>query len=151
MSWYSIALFLHIVGALLLFVLLTIEGVTLRGGTGAARLNRVLGPATLVLIVIPGFYMAFTDTGWTAWVIVGLVAYALIAAVGTYTGVSVLRGRMARPAAVVSWLARAGIAVGVVFDMTVKPDLLVSILAVVIATAAAAALGRPALRALRPA
>ena len=151
MSWYSIALFLHIVGALLLFVLLTIEGVTLRAGTGAARLNRVLGPATLVLIVIPGFYMVFTDTGWTAWVIVGLAAYALIAAVGTYTGISVLRGRMARSAAVVSWLARAGMAVGVVFDMTVKPDLLVSVLAVVIATAGAAALGRPALRALRPA
>lgn len=43
MSLYSVALFIHIVGSLLLFVLLTIEGIGLRRGFIAARLNRVLG------------------------------------------------------------------------------------------------------------
>ena len=43
MTFYSIALFLHIVGAVLLFVLLTVEGVTMRQGTTGARFNRVFG------------------------------------------------------------------------------------------------------------
>ena len=44
MDLYSIVLFVHIVGALLLFVLLTVEGVGLRAGFVTASLNRVLGP-----------------------------------------------------------------------------------------------------------
>ena len=60
MSLYSIALFVHVVGALLLFALLAVEGYNLRDATGGARLNRILGPISLVAILLPGLYMAAT-------------------------------------------------------------------------------------------
>ena len=145
MTLYSIALFAHIAGAVLIFVLLTVEGVGLRSGMAAARLNRVLGPISALLILVPGFYMA-AQTGWYAWTEVGLATYVLIAAVGAYTGISVMRGRMAASAAAVSWLLRIGMAAGVLFDMTVKPDLAASIAAVVVGVALGALAARPALR-----
>ena len=145
MNLYSIALFVHIGGAMLLIALLAVEGVSLRSGAAAARLNRVLGPITLVAILVPGFYLA-AQIGWQAWTAVGLVAYALIAAAGAYTGISVMRGRMSRATATISWLVRTGIATGVVFDMTVKPDLVGSLAAPVVAVALALAAAVPALR-----
>lgn len=141
MNLYSIALFVHIVGAVLVFVLLTIEGVGLRVGFSSAPINRVLGPISAVAILVPGFYMVAAGAGWKAWNLVGLVSYAFIAVLGAYTGISVVRGRMSAHAASVSWMARIGLAVGVVFDMTIKPDLLVSIIAVSAATAAGLAGG----------
>ena len=145
MSLYAIALFVHIVGAMLLIVLLALEGFTLRTGMAAARLNRVVGPISLVAILVPGFYMA-SQIGWQAWTAVGLAAYALIAAGGIYTGVSLVRGRMSRATATVSWLIRTGIATGVVFDMTVKPDLVGSVAAPLVAVAVALAAVVPTLR-----
>jgi hypothetical protein len=137
MSLYSIALFFHIVGALLLFVLLTIEGVGLRQGFMAARLNRVLGPISALAVVVPGLYMSASQWGWKGWVVVGITAWLLIAVGGAATGISVLAGRLTTRAAAASWSIRVGIALGVVFIMTVKPDVLLSVIAV----AAGAALG----------
>lgn len=148
MTIYSLALFVHIAGAMLLIVLLALEGFTLRSGAAAARLNRVLGPIALVAILVPGFYMA-AQIGWQAWTAVGLAAYALIAAGGAYTGISVLRGRMSPATATVSWLIRLGIAAGVVFDMTVKPELLGSVAAVAVAIVVALAAGVPVTRRLK--
>jgi hypothetical protein len=150
MSFYSIALFVHIVGAMLLVVLLALEGFTLRRGMAGTRLNRVLGPISLVAILVPGFYMA-AQIGWRPWTAVGLAAYALIAAAGAYTGINVVRGRMSVTAATVSWLARTGIALAVVFDMTVKPDVAGSIAAVIAGVVLALAVAVPALRVVRPA
>jgi hypothetical protein len=140
-SLYSIALFVHIVGAMLLAVLLALEGFTLRSGATAARLNRALGPVTLVAILVPGFYMA-AQIGWQPWTAVGLAAYVLIAAAGAYTGISVLRGRMSASMAAVSWLFRTALAVAVVFDMTVKPDLVGSVAALVAAAVPTVRLAR---------
>jgi hypothetical protein len=140
MSLYSIALFAHIVGALALFALLAVEGVSLRAGHSPRGVQQVLGPISLAAIVIPGFYMA-AQIGWQGWVAVGLVSYAVIAVLGTYTGVSLMRRRMSFRAATVSWLARVGVALGVVFDMTVKPDVLIAAIVVVVAMAAGLALG----------
>ena len=148
MSWYSIALFVHVVGALLLFGLLTLEGFTLRTGATAARLNRVLGPISALAILVPGVYMVVVAAGWTGWAAVGLVTYVLIAGIGAYTGISVLRGRMSSRAATISWLVRTGMALGVVFDMTVKPDRLWSSVAVAVGVAVAL-VAVPALRTTR--
>ena len=137
MSLYSIALFFHIVGALLLFVLLTIEGVALRQGFLAARLNRVLGPISALAILVPGLYMTASQWGGKGWVVVGITAWLLIAVAGTATGIGLLAGRLTTRAAAASWSVRVGIALGVVFIMTVKPDLLLALVAV----AAGAALG----------
>src|SRR6266849_5771784 len=79
MSLYSIALFFHIVGGVLLFVLLTIEGVGLRQGFMAARLNRVLGPISALTILVPGLYMVASQWGLKGWIVVGLAAWVLIA------------------------------------------------------------------------
>lgn len=138
MTTYSIALFVHIVGALLLFALLTYEGAGLRFGFASANMNRIVGPVSLIAILVPGLYLVANGTGWPAWVSVGFVSWLLIAALGTFTGVQVMRGRMAAPAAAMSWFVRVGIAFGVVFDMTVKPNALTAVLAVALGAAAAA-------------
>lgn len=139
MDLYSIALFAHIVGALLVFVLLTIEGLGLRFGFAYAQLNRAFGPVSALLILVPGLYMMKAQWGWTGWVVTGLASYALIAVVGAYTGVRVMRGGMDRSRAAMSWLVRIGIALGVVFDMSVKPDGLMSVLVVLVGIALGAA------------
>jgi hypothetical protein len=122
MSVYSIALFLHIVGALVLFALLAIEGFSLRQGIAAARANRVLGPISAVLILVPGLYMTATSWGWRGWILVSLATYLLIAVLGAFTGIRLMTGRLDHRVATVSWLVRVGMALGVVFIMTVKPS-----------------------------
>src|SRR2546430_11995418 len=125
MTLYSIALFLHIVGAVSLFVLLTVEGVTMRQGTAGARFNRAFGPISALLILVPGVYMVAAGAGWSAWVGVGLVSWVLIAVTGAITGISVLRGRMSSRSADVAWSVRVGLAVAAGFDMTVYTRILV--------------------------
>jgi len=139
MDLYSIVLFVHIVGALLLFVLLTVEGVGLRAGFRSAAVNRVLGPISALAILFPGIFMMRAQWGWDGWIVVGIAAWFLIAVLGTGTGIGVMRGSISSRAATFSWLMRVGMALGVVFDMTVKPDLLVSVVAVVAGTAIGAA------------
>ncbi len=131
MDLYSVALFVHIVGAVLLFVLLTIEGVGLRVGFSAAPMNRVLGPISAAAILVPGAYMMWAQVGWTGWVAVGIATYVLIAVVGSITGISVMRGRMSNRAATLSWLVRIGMALAVLFEMTVKPNAVVAAIIVV--------------------
>jgi len=63
--------------------------------------------------------------------VVGIVSWVLIAVMGAITGISVLRGRMSMRAAAISWVIRVGMAVGVVFVMTVKPGWLVASIAVI--------------------
>lgn len=127
MSLYAIALFVHIVGALLLFVLLTVEGVGLRTGIAAAPINRVLGPISALAVLVPGLYMTASQWGFKGWIAVGITSWALIAVSGAFTGISVMRGRMSTRVATISWLVRVGMALGVVFDMTVKPEALVAV------------------------
>lgn len=141
MSLYSIALFVHIVGAVLLFVALTVEGVSLRAGFSAAPINRVVGPISGLAILFPGLYMVASGVGWKPWVAIGITGWVLIAALGAITGVSVMRGRMNVRTATVSWLIRIGLALGIVFDMTVKPDIAVAIAAVMVGLLAGVAAG----------
>jgi len=150
MSLYAIALFVHVVGAVLVFVLLTVEGVGLRSAMAAARVSRVLGPISALAILVPGFYMA-SQTGWHAWTAVGLASYAVIAGLGAYTGVTVARGRMSLRVATMSWLIRTCIALAVLFDMTVKPDLVVSTVAVAVGVAVAMGAVVPTVRLVRAA
>lgn len=145
MNLYSIALFVHIVGAISLFALLAVEGASFWAGFSARMVQQALGPVTLLLIVVPGFYMA-AQIGWHGWVAVGLVSYAVIAVLGAGTGVGLMRGSMSVRAATLSWLARVGIALGVVFDMTLKPDVVLAAIAVLVAMAAGVAIGLVAAR-----
>src|SRR5258708_2867073 len=92
MSLYSVSHFFHIVVELLMFVLLTIEGVALRQGFIAARLNRMLGPISALTILVPGLYMSASQWGWKGWIVVGIAAWVLIAVAGAATGITLLAG-----------------------------------------------------------
>jgi hypothetical protein len=167
MSLYSLALFLHVVGALLLFVTLTVEGVALRllrraataaeatRASGMLRVNRIVGPISAVGVLVPGLYMTATNWGAVAWIVVALVSWALIAVLGAINGVRILAfqrslaqeggpsavAQLRNPLFLVSWLTRVGIALGVIFLMTVKPGALGAVIAVVIAAGAGMAVG----------
>ena len=161
MNLYSIALFLHVVGALLLFVTLTVEGIALRqlhqaatpeaaqGAAAMFRLNRIVGPMSALGVLIPGVYMTATTWGWVAWIVVALVSWLLIAVLGAVNGIRILALERSKglptgsrnPMFLISWVTRVGIALGVVFLMTVKPGAAAAVLAIVISAAVGAGLG----------
>jgi hypothetical protein len=161
MNLYSIALFLHVVGALLLFVTLTVEGAALRqlslaaaaesaqGAAGMLRLNRIVGPFSALGVLIPGLYMTATSWGWVAWIVVALISWVVIAVLGAVNGIRILAlerstGLLAgirNPMFLISWLARVGIALGVIFLMTVKPGAVVAVAAILVAATVGAVLG----------
>jgi hypothetical protein len=161
MTLYSIALFLHVVGALLLFVTLTVEGIALgqlhrattmaaaHGAVAVFRTNRIVGPVSALGVLVPGLYMTATTWGWVGWIVVALLSWVLLAVVGAVTGIrivaldrsqSLLTG-IRNPMFLISWFTRVGIALGAVFLMTVKPGTAAAVLAILIAAAAGAAVG----------
>ena len=90
MNAYSIALFLHIVGAVGIFVALGLEWTGLwqiRNATTPQQVGgwmrilkgvRKFGFASMLTTVISGFYMMATVWGSVAWVIVSLGALVLV-------------------------------------------------------------------------
>ena len=94
MSLSSLALFLHVTGALLLFVTLTVEGIALRllrraatsaeaaGASAMLRVNRIVGPISAIGVLVPGLYMTATNWGAAAWIVVALISWALYAPLG---------------------------------------------------------------------
>jgi hypothetical protein len=93
--------------------------------------------------------MTATSWGWVAWIVVALVSWALLAVLGAVNGMRILAlershalpAGIRNPVFLVSWLTRAGIALGVVFLMTVKPGAVAAVLAVLVGAAAGAVLG----------
>ena len=154
MTIYSAALFLHVLGALGLFMALGLElmGLAhLRRATTVEQARermRALGVLprlyvpSMLAILVPGLYMTATSWGWRAgWTPVALAALVLLAALGAaLTGQRMaalgrataaargplspdLRQRLRDPLLWTSARTRAAIAVGIVFLMTVKPNL----------------------------
>jgi hypothetical protein len=165
MTLYAFALFVHIVGSLLLCTAFTAEGIGLiqlrRASSDAAiqqwegviGLGRIFGPASVVTILASGLYMMISSWGWVPWIAVGLFAWVLIAVLGAVNGIrlnltvrqisagALPRTAVQRRAFVISWLTRLSLAVGVVFLMTNKPDLLAALVSVVVAAAIGVAAG----------
>lgn len=163
MTSYSIALFLHIVGALGLFVALGLEwvGMVYLGRASTAEQAREwlgvrgwvirLGPASMALILLSGFYLMATSWGLKGWIVVALASLVLIAILGaTLTGLRLgpieraaaaergqmspaLRQRLGDPLLWTSITTRTAIALGIVFLMTIKPDLVGSSITIGIA------------------
>src|SRR5258707_1380128 len=93
MTLYSIALFLHVVGALLLFVTLTVEGVAVlqvRHAAAVLGLNRIVGPLSALGVLIPGLYMTATSWGWVAWIVVALASWLAVAVLGAVNGIRIV-------------------------------------------------------------
>lgn len=173
-SLYSIALFLHIVGALGLFVGLGLEWVSLsylrRGATveqarewlSTVNAQRWLYPTSWLAILIPGFYMMAAAWGGVAWITIALAAVVLLvvlwlaltgrrmATIGQSVAVengpisSTLRQRLSDPLLWASLRIRTAIALGIVFLMTVKPDLLGALLTIGLAGVLGLAFSLPA-------
>jgi hypothetical protein len=153
MNDYSIALFLHIVGVLGLFVALGLEWTGLwqirsamtpeqvRGWMIILKSVRKFGFASMLTAVITGFYMMVTVWDGEAWIYVSLAALVLVIALSV-----VLTGpRMAaigqalpkeraplspsfhnlanQPLLWISIQTRIAIALGIVFLKIAKPDL----------------------------
>lgn len=152
MAAYSVAVFLHVVGALGLFVALGLEwsGVqNLRRSatTSQARewlkqlhgLRLVERPSLLVLLVT-GSYLTATIGGGRPWIGLGLATLLAIAALGGLVTRRVLRKigaelpednrpvmpalarQLADPIFTLSAWVRTTLALGVVFIMSTKPD-----------------------------
>ena len=154
MNDYSLALFLHVVGALGFFVALGLEWTSLRHLRRAATVEQVrewmrvpaemgrVGMIAMVMLLAAGFYMMVTVWGGVAWIMVTLGALVLAIPLGMV----LTRRRMAAigrtvsaetgplsptfhqllhdPLLSISIQTRVAIAVGIVFLMTVKPDLI---------------------------
>ena len=179
---YSISLFLHIVGALGIFASLAIEQaglVNLRRVSTHAQarewlsllrvLQRIQGPSALVLL-LTGLYMMATHWSHQAWAGLGLVGMVPMAIIGaTVTGrrmkvigrsvvagdgpiPGVLRERFEDPALRMSTSVRVALALGIVFNMSVKPATGGAVAALVVATVLgllAAQFGRGSSREMR--
>ncbi len=163
MNSYSIALFLHIAGALGFFTALGLEWTSLRQLRSATTAEQVrewlrfpdgmkrVGMASMLILLAAGFYMMATVWHGVAWIIVTLGAIVLMiilsmAVTGrrmAVIGRAVITERGALPHTLsvslhdpVLWIAmqtRVAIALGIVFLMTVKPDMLGSLLTIGIA------------------
>ncbi len=160
---YSISLFLHIVGALGIFASLAFEQAALlnlgRASTTAqARewlsllraMARIQGPSALVLLAT-GLYMMATRWTHQAWAGLGLVGMVLMAIIGaTVTGrrmkvigravpagdgplPAALRERLSDSALRMSASVRVALALGIVFNMSVKPGTAGAVAALVVA------------------
>jgi hypothetical protein len=172
---YAYALFVHIVGSLLLCTAFTAEGIGLfqlrraaSAGSvlqwgGVLGLGRVFGPASVVTILASGLYMMISSWGWVPWLAVGLIAWVLIAVLGAVNGIrlSLTMRRISggalpvaslqRQAFVISWVTRLSIAVGIVFLMTNKPDLVVAMACLVVSAVIGVAAGVAVTRRWSPA
>jgi hypothetical protein len=161
---YTVALFLHIVGALGLFVALGLEWASMSYLRRAATVEQVrewlsvfnaqrrINPISWLAILIPGFYMAATAWRATAWIPIALGSVVLLvvlavaltgrrmAPIGQSVAAesgpisSALRQRLDDPLLWASLRIRTAIALGIIFLMTVKPNLLGSLLAIGVAS-----------------
>ena len=153
MNAYSIALFLHIVGAVGFFVALGLEWTGLRqirsamtpeqvrGWMGILKSVRKVGFASMLTTVITGIYMMLTVWGGVPWVIVSLGALVLVivlsvvltgprmAAIGRTLATEkvplsqTFHNLANHPLLWISIQTRVAIALGIVFLKTAKPDL----------------------------
>jgi hypothetical protein len=153
MSYYSIVLFLHIVGALGFFVALGVEWTSLRHLRDAATAEQVvewmristgvrrLGMASMLTMLISGFSMMAIAQIGGAWVIVAfwsLVLLSILAVALSFRRMAAIGRAVTAEIGPVSpalhrllhhpllWIAiqtRVAIALGIVFLMTVKPNL----------------------------
>lgn len=179
MNNYSIALFLHLLGALGFFIVLGVEWIglsKLRSTIRAEKAHTIveilkstdrLGTVSMLTIVVTGFYMLLTVWGWVAWIVVVLGALVL----DSVLFVAVTRPRMAaierflagekgalsqtfyslvnHPILWASARARAAIILGIILLKFTKPELGGSLLTIAVAIVIGLASALPMSRQVR--
>ncbi len=154
---YSISLFLHITGALILFAGLGIELVSLLNLKSSnkqilipkiLKMNK-LNMAAMALIILPGIHMMLEVWGFNSWIIMAFIGIIIN---------SVLFGNVTRSRLIfhlkssekeennissgksiplndpVLWVSldiRMAIIIGIIFLMTIKPGLLLSVVSII--------------------
>lgn len=156
MDLYPYALLLHILGAIGLFVALTLQwlaAIRMRGSTTRAeligwmevmRMPRVIAPTAMVVQLVSGLFMASSKWTMDTWAGAGLLGLIVLAAFGALltgrtmialgrilehepTGLSPnLREQATSPTLLLALWLQTGLAVGIVSVMTLKPDLVTS-------------------------
>jgi hypothetical protein len=175
---YGIAVFVHVVAALGLFFAMGLEWVLLAQLTRVETTDqardwlrllgvvRRLSPASLAALLLAGIYMMVTAWGAAGWIVVAFVALVLLPPLGMIPAFRLpamqrdlndaigplspaLRQRLSEPLFLVSIQIRTAIALGIVFLMTIKPDVLGSAVAIAVAILLGIAFSLPALNQAR--
>src|SRR5262245_3349971 len=163
MNYYLIAKFIHIVSALGFFIALGVEWLSLWNARNATTSEQVrerlrissgaqrLGPLSMLMLLISGFYMMAIARIGSAWLIVAfgaLVLLVVLALTLTRRQIAAIQKALTVEKGAVSpflhnllhnsllWLSirmRVSIALGILFLMTVKPNLSGSLLTIGIA------------------
>ncbi len=162
---YQLALFLHVVGALGYFIVFGLEWSTLLNLQRASRAEEVrqwggmmgmvrwLGPVSMILILLAGIYMAATAWSGAAWIVAAFVTMVLIAPLGVLSSVRLaaigrasatvngplsqsLNEQLHHPLLRTYLQLRTAMAVGIIFLMTVKPDMLGAVVSIGVAIVA---------------
>jgi hypothetical protein len=157
MTLYFTARALHIAGALGLFMTLGVDlaGLTALGRARTTeqvrqalqgyRVNAVLGPLSLLLLLVPGIYMATVGWAWRPWLRVAFFTFVLIVVLGATISrrrlsavgkalpgedrrlSSDLERHVRDPLLATSFVLRAMLSLGIVALMTIKPELTTSL------------------------
>jgi hypothetical protein len=166
MSVYDIVLFAHITSVIVMFAGVTADWLAVGGlratrDAGPAHawirsleISAAFGPWARLAVLGAGLFLAVDAGTWPGWVIVGLVSWVAFVILGEPLTGRELRELAAAvraehgtlPSAVVArlrlprlWMAvltRAGLGIGVVFVMAVKPPAVVAVVAVVLGAVA---------------
>src|SRR5512141_3222842 len=96
---YQVALFLHIVGVLGIFIALALEFMSLLGlrrtqtideyrqWQGVQSMVRRVGTISMVVVLLAGFYMMATAWGFVSWIVVTLGTLLLFPPLGAISGI----------------------------------------------------------------
>jgi len=158
-----LVVFIHVCAAMGIFGAAAIEGASIlelnRAGASPTALQgfalaRRLGSLSFAIILLSGIFLTQTVWGWeTAWIRVAMSSIVVMVLIGATVNRRAMTRLHATPVAVDtyhalvwSFLARAGILIGIVFLMTVKPPLTESLIAMGAATGAGFLAGLPSRR-----
>jgi len=149
MTLYSLALFVHIVGVLGLFIGIGLQWISVqrlsqaqtvaqvREGTSLIAIQEKLWPTASLLILLAGIYMTVTAWGWrTPWIDLSLAALIVqVAAAEAPAGAFPpgLNRQITDPILQTAVQINAFTGLGVVFLMTTKPGLVGSLITLVVA------------------
>jgi hypothetical protein len=163
MNGFSIALFLHIVGALGVFVALGLEWTALRQirsarlpeqvlpSMGMLKNTNKLGFPSMLTTIITGIYMVMNGVGWVPWILVVLGALVLMIVLSVVLtkprmvaigqALAVEKGPLSQtfhnlvnhPILWISIQTRVAIALGIIFLKIATPDLGGSLLTIGVA------------------
>ncbi len=155
-----LVVFIHVCAAMGIFGAAAIEGASIlelnRAGASPTALQgfaltRRLGSLSFALILLSGIFLTQAVWGWqTAWISVAMSSMVVMVLIGAIVTRRAMARLSATPVAVDtyqtlvwSFLTRAGILIGIVFLMTVKPPLTESLIAMGAATGAGFLAGLP--------